>query len=78
MIDKLDRYIHKTQYGFRKCHSTIQSIYIARRITDYAEEGRDNVVMVLLDWEKAFDKIDQGDFEGIPPFNNLSSLQTCL
>ena len=55
----MKKYIHKTQYGFRKAHSTTDAIYIARRIQDFAEEGQDNVLMTLLDWEKAFDKVDQ-------------------
>ena len=56
---KIDVYITKTQYGFRKSRSTSHALYIARRIQDIAEHSGDNIVLVLLDWEKAFDKIDQ-------------------
>ena len=49
----------KTQYGFRKGKSTTHALYIARRIQDLAAQNGDNIVLVLLDWEEAFDKIDQ-------------------
>ena len=48
-----------TQYGFRKGKSIAHELYIARRIQDLAEQSGDNIVLVLLDWEKAFDNIDQ-------------------
>ena len=47
----------KTQYGFRPGKSTSHAIYVARRIQDYAESKGTRLSLVLLDWEKAFDKI---------------------
>ena len=47
----------KTQYGFRPGKSTSHAIYVARRIQDYAESKGTRLSLALLDWEKAFDKI---------------------
>ena len=47
----------KTQYGFRPQKSTSHAIYIIRRIQDYAEMKGAKLSMAMLDWEKAFDKI---------------------
>jgi len=54
----LDQVIYKTQYGFRHDKSTSQAIFLARRILDMAEQTNQNLTMILLDWEKAFDKVD--------------------
>jgi len=54
----LDAWIYKTQYGFRANKSTTQAIFIARRLQDIAEKTEKNIAIILLDWEKAFDKID--------------------
>ncbi len=51
----------KTQYGFRKGKSTAHAIFVARRLQDYAEKSNTNLALILLDLEKAFDKIDQGN-----------------
>ena len=55
----LEPWISKTQYGFRKKKSTSQALFIARRLMDMAERQGTNLTLVLLDWEKAFDKVDQ-------------------
>ena len=49
----------KSQYGFRQKKSTSQPLHITRRIQDYAEASYDKLFLVFLDWEKAFDKVDQ-------------------
>ena len=54
---KLDKHLQKTQYGFRKEKSTAQTIHIIRRIIDLTERSGVGASMVLLDWEKAFDKV---------------------
>ncbi len=59
LAEKNNKYITETQYGFRKHRSTAQALHIARRMEDLAEESGDNVISVFLDWEKAFDKVDQ-------------------
>ena len=50
--------VSPTQYGFRPAKSTAHAIFIIRRIQDFAERGKRPLYMTLLDWEKAFDKID--------------------
>ena len=49
----------KTQFGFRKKKSISQALFIVRRLMDMAERQGTNLTLVLLDWEKAFDKVDQ-------------------
>ena len=51
--------VSKAQYGFRPSKSTAHAIYIIRRIQDYAEKTGGALYMTLLDWEKAFDKVNQ-------------------
>ena len=62
IAEHVDPYLHKTQYGFRKDRSTNQAIHIVRRLVDLGERTSKNkdehIHRVLLDWEKAFDKID--------------------
>ncbi len=56
----IDERIDKMQYGFRKSKSTGHALYVCRRLQDIAEAGHatDNkLVLLLLDWEKAFDKV---------------------
>ncbi len=53
----LDFFNTKTQYGFRTGKSTAQAIFLARIILDISEQEGSNLSMILLDWEKAFDKI---------------------
>ena len=54
----LEDYINRTQFGFRKGRSTIDPLFCVRRISDVAEQGHESLVLVFLDWEKAFDKIN--------------------
>ena len=49
----------QTQYSFRKARSTAQSIFLARRIQDLSEKSHSARTLILLDWEKAFDKVFQ-------------------
>ena len=55
----LDQRLWETQYGFRKKRSTSQPLFITRRLQDQAEQTGDKLFLVFLDWEKAFDKVDQ-------------------
>ena len=50
----------ETSSGFRKGRSTAQAAFPARRAQDLAEQPGEGTAMVFLDWEKAFDKTDQG------------------
>ena len=53
----LDTWLMQTQYGFRKSKSTSQAIFVARRLQDISEKSRSSSTLILLDWEKAFDKV---------------------
>ena len=59
LVDVIDPWISKTQFGFRAKKSTAQAIFIARRLMDMAERQGKNVTLVCLDWQKAFDQVDQ-------------------
>ncbi len=61
---KLDKHLQKTQFGFRRNKGTADAVYLVRRVAEYGEKTtKDNdlnpLIMVLLDWEKAFDKVDR-------------------
>ena len=55
----IDKHLWSTQYGFRAARSTSQPIQIIRRIMDFHEAAGQHLLVNLLDWEKAFDKVDQ-------------------
>ena len=56
---KIDKLLGDSQSGFRQKRSTIDPIFCVRRLQDLAESGSDRMVMIFLDWEKTFDKVDQ-------------------
>ena len=47
-----------TQYCFRSGRSTSHAIFLARRLQSFAEATGKNISIILLDWEKAFDRLD--------------------
>ena len=57
MQEATEQVLSRTQYGFRPHRSTSHAIYILRRIQDYSEIKGAHLSIALLDWEKAFDKI---------------------
>ena len=57
MQDAVAQHVSKTQYGFCPGKSTSHAIYIIRRIQDFAESKSAKLSLALLDWEKAFDKV---------------------
>ena len=59
LSSKIDKDLQKVQYAFRSKRSTAHALFVARRLQDLAEESQQNMVFVFLDWEKAFDKVDQ-------------------
>ena len=59
LAEKLDKHLQKTQYGFRANRSTADALYLIRRIMEYGEKTTNPLMLVLLDWEKAFDKVDR-------------------
>ena len=60
LAEGLETFLMKTQYGVRKGHSTSHAVFPARRFQNLAEVSGTPISIVLLDWEKAFDRIDHG------------------
>jgi hypothetical protein len=56
--EKIEDKVCNTQFGFRPKKSTSHALYVIRRIQDYSESTGNNLSLALLDWEKAFDKIE--------------------
>ena len=57
MQNAIESHLSNTQYGFRPRRSTSHAIYVIRRIQDFAEAKGSRLSLALLDWEKAFDKV---------------------
>jgi hypothetical protein len=55
--DKLDPYLQQTQYGFRQHKATTDAIHYIRRAIEEKESSGIKTFFILLDWEKAFDKV---------------------
>jgi hypothetical protein len=55
----LDERLDKAQYGFRRKLSTLQPLFLFRRTQEIHEESGQEFRTLLLDWEKAFDRVDQ-------------------
>ena len=76
LAESMDHTIDEMQYGFRKRKSTSQPLQIVRRTAETVEESGASLYMLLIDWEKAFDKVDQERLiialarMGIPQKNN--------
>ena len=49
----------KNTIWFQKNKSTAHALHIIRRIMDVGYRAGQSLTLVLLDWEKAFDKVDQ-------------------
>ena len=60
MQQAVDPKLASAQYGFRPNRSTAQATYIVRRLQDWSEQKGTDLFIPLLDWEKAFDKIQHG------------------
>ena len=59
LASTLDKHLSKTQFGFRKDKSTGDAIQLVRRVAEHGQGTHNKLHMVLLDWEKAFDKVDR-------------------
>ena len=55
----LDPHLQATQYGFRKNKSTADAIHLIRRAIEFGESSKNQLHLVLLDWEKALAKVDR-------------------
>ena len=53
-----DADLRATQYGFRANRSTLQPLFILRRLQDYSLKTGQPMHILLLDWKMAFDKVD--------------------
>ena len=47
LVDGVDPWLLKTQFGFRKKKSTAQAIFIARRLMDLAERQGTNISLIF-------------------------------
>ena len=52
LASALDKLIMKTQCGFRSGRSTLDALFIARKLQEYAERGGQKGLMLLLDLGK--------------------------
>ena len=52
-----DERLTRTQFGFRRCRSTINPVHVARRVQDVYERAGTEARVVFLDWSKAFDRV---------------------
>ena len=59
IVPHMDGRIDKSQYGFRKSRSIAQPLFILRRAQEMQEEAGLETHILFLDWEKAFDKVNQ-------------------
>lgn len=58
IADATDQFLSITQFGFRKSRSTAEPLFCVRRLQDLGESGHENIILIFLDWEKAFDKLN--------------------
>lgn len=47
----------KPSAASEKHKSTVDATFIARRLLDIAEQGKEDIALVFLDWEEAIDKM---------------------
>ena len=57
IADTLDPHLHALQFGFRNERSTANALHMVRRMINTGESTQTNAYLLLLDWEKAFDKV---------------------
>jgi len=53
----LDKHLQETQFGFRRKKGTADALHCIRRAIEFGEKTNNPAYFVLLDWEKAFDKV---------------------
>lgn len=59
LAEALEVVMQPTQFGFRADRSTIDALYIVRKLVTIGEGTQDPAYLLLLDWAKAFDKVKQ-------------------
>ena len=55
LLEHIDPHLVPFQYGFRPGRSTATPVFIARRVQDLAERAGHRLMMLALDYSKAFD-----------------------
>ena len=59
IAEALDDHIQKTQYGFRAKKSSTLALQCVRRLAEAGESTNSKTLLVLLNWDEAFDKISK-------------------
>jgi len=60
----LDIIIRPNQTGFIKERSIIDNVFLAFESMEWARESSQDMVMLLLDFEKAYDRVEWGFLDG--------------
>jgi len=60
----LNTLIRPNQTGFIKGRSIIDNIFLAFESMEWALESSQDIVLLLLDFEKAYDRVEWGFLEG--------------
>ena len=51
--------VYHTQYGFRAGRSTVEPVFVIRRLQEMFMAKQDHALhLIFIDWSKAFDKVD--------------------
>ncbi len=54
----LPHIIRPNQTGFVEVKSILDNVFMAQEVLEWAEEDNQDLVLLLLDFEKAFDRIE--------------------
>ena len=57
MRDEVDKILREEQAGFRPKRGTLEQIFVLRNIIEQTYEWNDNIYMIFVDFQKAFDSI---------------------
>ena len=57
--ERSDEHLQKTQFGFRKDKGTADAIHLIKRVIEYGESTKNQLHLLLSDWEKTFDKLNR-------------------
>jgi hypothetical protein len=60
----LEQIIRPNQTSFMKGHNIIDNVFLAFEMLDWAAESNQPMAMLLLDFEKAYDRVEWGFLEG--------------
>ena len=58
IIQNMDQFLRKSQYGFRTAEGTNHALHILRRAMEYSNLTDTNLNLLFLDWKQAFDSVD--------------------